>query len=36
VTSFTDGSVRMMDIDELRDMRLWARNADSATYSVKP
>lgn len=36
VTSFTDGSVRMLTIDELRDMRLWARNADSANYSVKP
>ena len=36
VTAFTDGAVRMLDIDELRDMRLWARNADSATYSVKP
>jgi prepilin-type N-terminal cleavage/methylation domain-containing protein/prepilin-type processing-associated H-X9-DG protein len=36
VAAFTDGSVRMMDIDELRDMRLWARNADSPSYSVKP
>ena len=36
VTAFPDGAVRMMDIEELRDMRLWARNADSPSYSVKP
>ncbi len=36
VTAFTDGSVQLMTIDDLRDSRLWARNADSATYSVKP
>jgi len=36
VAAFLDGAVRMMDIEELRDMRLWARNADSPSYSVKP
>jgi prepilin-type N-terminal cleavage/methylation domain-containing protein len=36
VATFTDGSSRLLDIEEARDMRLWARNADTATYSVKP
>jgi prepilin-type N-terminal cleavage/methylation domain-containing protein/prepilin-type processing-associated H-X9-DG protein len=36
VVSFMDGSVQVLGIEDLRDMRLWARNADSATYSVKP
>ncbi len=36
VAAFLDGSTRLLSIDELRDMRLWARNAESATYSVKP
>lgn len=31
--SFLDGSVRMMTPDQLRDMRLWARNANSADYA---
>lgn len=31
--AFLDGSVRMMTPDQLRDMRLWARNADSASYA---
>ena len=31
--SFLDGSVRMMTPGQLRDMRLWARNADSADYA---
>ena len=36
VVSFMDGSVQVLGIEDLRDMRLWARNADSASYSVKP
>lgn len=36
VVSFMDGSVQLLSIGELRDMRLWSRNADSETYSVKP
>lgn len=36
VAAFLDGAVRLMTVDELRDMRLWARNADSPSYSVKP
>jgi prepilin-type N-terminal cleavage/methylation domain-containing protein/prepilin-type processing-associated H-X9-DG protein len=36
VVAFMDGSVQVMSIGELRDMRLWSRNADSETYSVKP
>lgn len=27
IAAFLDGSVRLMDIDELRDMRLWSRRA---------
>lgn len=27
VTAFLDGSVRMLGLDDLRDMRLWSRNA---------
>jgi prepilin-type processing-associated H-X9-DG protein len=27
VVAFLDGSVRKMGINELRDMRLWSRNA---------
>lgn len=30
VVTFLDGSVRMMSIEELRDMRLWSRNAANA------
>ncbi|MEM1158871.1 MAG: type II secretion system protein [Verrucomicrobiota bacterium] len=34
VVSMTDGSVRLMSIDELRNMKLWARNADTADYAI--
>ncbi|WP_038169961.1 prepilin-type N-terminal cleavage/methylation domain-containing protein [Verrucomicrobium sp. BvORR106] len=39
VTAFMDGSVRLMTIDELRDMRYWsvrAAEADNANYTVAP
>ncbi len=34
---FLDGSVRMLSIEELRDMRLWSANAkdeDNANYTI--
>lgn len=33
--SFLDGSIRALAPEELRDMRLWTRNADSASYALK-
>jgi prepilin-type N-terminal cleavage/methylation domain-containing protein/prepilin-type processing-associated H-X9-DG protein len=36
VVTFLDGSVRLMSIGELRDMRLWARTADTQNYTVRP
>ena len=36
VTAFLDGSVRLLGIEELRDMRLWSRNADSENYVLRP
>lgn len=39
VTAFMDGSVRMMSIDDLRDMRYWsirAAAANDASYTVAP
>jgi prepilin-type N-terminal cleavage/methylation domain-containing protein len=37
VCAFLDGSIRMLGIEDLRDMRLWSRNAlqqNNATYSI--
>jgi prepilin-type N-terminal cleavage/methylation domain-containing protein len=38
VCVFLDGSIRMLSIDELKDMRLWSKNAamtDDPNYSIK-
>lgn len=38
VAAFLDGSVRVLSLDELRDMRLWSRNAalaDDPNYRIK-
>jgi prepilin-type processing-associated H-X9-DG protein/prepilin-type N-terminal cleavage/methylation domain-containing protein len=34
MVAFLDGHVALMKPDELRDMRLWANKADSATYNL--
>jgi hypothetical protein len=37
VAVFLDGSIRLLDIEALRDMRLWSRNAadqDNANYNI--
>jgi len=34
VCAFLDGSTRLMDLESLRDMRLWSAYADSPDYSV--
>lgn len=36
VVAYLDGHVDLKNTDQLRDMRLWARRADSENYSVNP
>lgn len=36
VTAFVDGHVNLLTLDELRDMRLWCKNATTPNYTFRP